>query len=137
MIFRAGNRFDKDNYFLTEIDTSVPTCEVSGELNGVPVDWEVGGGGSSNFSTAEVVVVNNADYDANWDNCPTLNLENNIIYGSFYVKASSSITVLVPLYESGVLWDIGPRGLILTGDIEEYADGLLITGNCNITITSA
>lgn len=39
MIFRAGNRFDEENYFLTEIDTSVPNCEVTGELDGVPVSF--------------------------------------------------------------------------------------------------
>lgn len=39
MIYRAGNRFNEENYFLTEIDTSVPDCEVTGFLDGVPVSF--------------------------------------------------------------------------------------------------
>lgn len=37
MILRTATRFDEENWFKTEIDKSVPSCEVCGELDGVPV----------------------------------------------------------------------------------------------------
>ena len=39
MIERTATRFDQENWFKTEIDKSVPSCEVTGELDGVPVSF--------------------------------------------------------------------------------------------------
>ena len=141
MIFRAGNRFDKDNYFLTEIDTSVPTCEVTGELNGVPVDWEVGGGGSSEFSGATVTFIN-ASPDTVYDiYVLALHNDDNLAVQDLPVTPEEPITLIIPLYKGST--KLPPEPTIkniteiptLTGEISlDSESGLIvITGDGTIT----
>ena len=86
---------------------------------------------SGDFSTAVVIVVN-ADTNTIWDNCPALDLEDNILIGGFYPD-SSRMTVLVPLYKGKCYWDISSQGLALVGNVTQHSHGLLITGDCTIT----
>lgn len=39
MVIRSATRFDQKNWFKTEIDKSAQSCEVIGELDGVPVSF--------------------------------------------------------------------------------------------------
>ena len=50
MIERSGTRFNKGDYFETVIDTEIPSCEVTGFIDGQPVDFS--GGGELNFGQA-------------------------------------------------------------------------------------
>ena len=94
-----------------------------------------GGGGSSDFSTALVTVNQSGDpMGYYWDNCPMLDVENNLLKGDAYTETSKAV-LTVPLYKGKCYWDLSPRGLQLSGNIEEFWEGLLITGDCTITIS--
>lgn len=102
--------------------------------NKVTVNVE-GGGGSSDFSTAEVTIIwDNPEIEVNWDSCPII--ENDMINGSTYADTSPAI-VTVPLYKGKCVWVQATRGLTLSGNIEEYYEGagMLITGDGTITIS--
>lgn len=111
------------------------TYETKGEMyNKVTVNVE-GGGGSSDFSTAEVTIIwDNPEIEVFWDNCPII--ENGMINGNTYADTSPAI-VTVPLYKGKCFWVKTTRGLTLSGNIEEYheGEGMLITGNGTITIS--
>ena len=111
------------------------TYETKGEMyNKVTVNVE-GGGGSSDFSTAQVTVNQSGDPTGYyWDNCPMLDVENNLLKGDAYTETSKAV-LTVPLYKGKCYWDLSLRGLQLSGNIEEFWEGLLITGDCTITIS--
>ena len=90
-----------------------------------------GGGGSSDFSTAEVTFSGTFLGEISWNNCPTL--INNMLAGSLYID-SLPTTIIVPLYKGKCVWQHGTSGLTLSGNIEPYYDGMLITGDCAIVI---
>lgn len=93
-----------------------------------------GGGGSSDLTTAEVTIIwSNPDIEeVVWDNCPAI-LEG-LVRGVTFAETSPA-TILVPLYQNKCFWDQPASGLTLTGNIEEDGDGMLITGDCTITIS--
>lgn len=127
-----GGQFEIKELEVTENGT----YEQSGEMyNKVTVNVEGGGGGSSDFSTAEVTIIwNNPEIEVIWDSCPII--ENGMINGTTYADTSPAI-VTVPLYKGKCFWVKATRGLTLSGNIEEYNDGegMLITGNGTITIS--
>lgn len=96
-----------------------------------------GGGGSSDFSTAEVTITwNNSKLgELLWDSCPTI-VSDSMITGVMYTNISPAI-ITVPLYKGKCYWEKTTRGLTLSGNIEEYndGDGMLITGDGTITIS--
>lgn len=109
-------------------------------------DGGSGGGGSSDFSTAEVTVVNNSSKTYNFYG---VFIDNNALCLGFNIDAMSlsgatEKEVQLVLYSSespevGVS-DTGgdpPSNVVTTGNAS-YEDGYItITGNCTITITNA
>ena len=101
-------------------------------------DWYInnveGGGGSSDFSTAEVTISASQSFELTWQSCPML--LDGALHGSLYVE-SLPATINVPLYNGKCVWDHQTRDLTLSGNIEELYEGecMLITGDCTITIT--
>lgn len=99
-----------------------------------------GGGGSSDFSTAQVTVVMEGEpeegepFEMIWSNCPVIDTANDLLVGSGYTDASTVLTV--PLYKGKCYWEHATRGLTISGNIEEFWEGLLITGDCTITVTA-
>ena len=55
MAFEYGARLNTGDYFSTTVDVENQTAETKGTIDGEPVDFG-GGGGSSDFSTAEVTL---------------------------------------------------------------------------------
>lgn len=100
------------------------------------------GGGSSDFSTAEVSINWNPSVigdELSKDNCPMIWRDNSdenspYIQGNLYVT-TSPVVVEVPLYKGKCYWHVTHRGTTVTGNIEELNEGYLITGNCTITIS--
>lgn len=93
-----------------------------------------GGGGSSDLTTAEVTIIwSNPDIEeVVWDNCPAI-LEG-LVRAVMYAETSPA-TIIVPLYQNKCYWDQSTSGLTLSGNIENAGDGMIITGDCTITIS--
>lgn len=105
-----------------------------------------GGGGSSDFSTATVIVTSN-QYDIQHMACPVCYEEDGIYEGSpaqiigLYIAEPSTQTVTVPLYKGCCIWEVSHKiGRIVTitasGDIEcEEGDIFaIITGDGTLNI---
>lgn len=116
----------------TSSNLSWPDGFVSGISSG-----SGGGGGESDFSTAEVTITWNDSKlgELLWDSCPTI-VSDSMITGVMYTNISPAI-ITVPLYKGKCYWEKTTRGLTLSGNIEEYndGDGMLITGDGTITIS--
>ena len=94
-----------------------------------------GGGGDSDFSTAQVtIVLEGENTEINWDSCPTVDTANDLLVAIAYADTSPTV-ITVPLYKGKCYWDHSTRGLTISGNIEEFWEGLLITGDCTITIS--
>ena len=92
-----------------------------------------GGGGSSDFSIAEVTIIDNAEIgEFSKDSCPTI--VDGILYGSAYADTFPA-TLIVPLYKGKCVWALGLLGITISGNIEPDDEGLLITGDGTITLT--
>lgn len=113
---------------ITENGTYDATTDGANGYSKVNVNVE-GGGGSSDFSTAEVTFSSTVSGKISWDNCPTL--VDNMLSGSLYID-SLPTTIIVPLYKGKCIWEHGTSALTLSGNIEPYYDGMLITGDCAI-----
>lgn len=115
MTITENGQFDVTDYAVAEVNVS-------------------GGGGSSDFSTAEVTIIwSNPDIEeVVWDNCPAI-LED-LVRGVMYAETSPA-TIIVPLYQNKCYWDQSTSGLTLSGNIEDVGDGMIITGDCTITIS--
>ncbi len=113
------------------------------DILGVVGSYE-GGGGSSDFSTAEVTInwdASEPDAELLKDNCPMI-YRNDSDEKAPYIQGllsatTSPVVVEVPLYKGKCYWDILHRGVTVTGNIEELGYGYLITGDCTINITHA
>ena len=98
-----------------------------------------GGGGSSDFSTAEVTVTNN---NASAVQYMTTNISNNALTPDSIIEGNTSGTVIVVLYKGqsdlGLLLINGVpiESPTLTGDIslDEFSD-VIVTGDGTITIS--
>ena len=115
MTITENGQFDVTDYAVAEVNVS-------------------GGGGSSDFSTAEVTIIwSNPDIEeVVWDNCPAI-LED-LVRGVMYAETSPA-TIIVPLYQNKCYWDQSTSGLTLSGNIEDVGDGMIITGDFTITIS--
>lgn len=107
-----------------------------------------GCGGSSDFSIAEVTVVNNSQMEAYAvGNCPAVFEANEIGEGSpatvYYtlptVPAEATVVFHVPLYKGTCVWGNSPFGETTThsvsGNIDTSMGMYLITGDGTITIS--
>lgn len=128
--YAYGMRFDDDSNAITVIDEENQTAATTGYINGEPVEFS-GGGGSSDFSTAEVLITNNTANDVL---CliPLVTNEGVNALGTLYSNDSGNVTI--PLYTgTAILFIDSP--VSITGDITEE-DGLLhVTGDGTITIS--
>lgn len=113
------------------------TYETSGEMyNKVTVNVE-GGGGSSDFSTAEVTIINNsADNITIWG---AVCLEEEANY-SCEVESNATETFEMILYKNiaaimTVNDDTEPIEGVATGDISGDSGAYTVTGDCTITIS--
>ena len=116
--------------------TENKTYEKAGEVyNKVTVNVE-GGGGSSDFSTAEVTIINNSELDFK-AYCP--NIHENTLYNSVdSADMSEDYPFDVVLYKGEGKFSLPleiAAGLSATGNIEVVADAAYITGAGTITVT--
>lgn len=95
-----------------------------------------GGGGSSDFSTAEVTIVNSSNLSTNHLYFPFINPEYNDIE-AHNTGFLGTRTFTVPLYmnRAAILFDEMPAGINVTGDAEIDEEVVVITGDCTITIS--
>lgn len=124
----------KNDIDIMSVDGVIEEIKVNGEA--------IGGGGSSDFSTAEVTINWNPSVIGDVlskDNCPMIwrddSDENSpYIQGHLFVT-TSPVVVEVPLYKGKCYWHMLYHGTTVTGNIEELDEGYLITGDCAITIS--
>ena len=118
---------------ITENGTYDATDDSANGYSSVTVNVE-GGGGSSDFSTAQMTINASESFELTWGSCPML--LDGALHGSLYVE-SLPATITVPLYNGKCVWDHTTRDLTLSGNIEELYEGeaMLITGDCTITIS--
>ena len=123
--------------------------EKAGEVyNKVTVNVE-GGGGSSDFSTAEVTIINNKEWYIQAANCPVALVEDEMLIGGFAVDPNSQSVFDVIIYKgyAHILEIMTGANIDTPIDLETEAslsgnavynaeDELIdITGDCTITIS--
>ena len=116
--------------------------------NKVTVNVE-GGGGSSDFSTAEVTIINNKEWHIQAADCPVALVEDEMLFGGFSVNPNSQSVFDVIIYKgyAHILEIMTGASLDTPIDLETEAslsgnavynaeDELIdITGDCTITIS--
>lgn len=99
------------------------------------VNVEGGGGGSSDFSTAEVTFICTGEPDIT---LPFINIQDDGVYSEINITQSTQ-TVTVPLYKNKLSCTILPLSMSVTstsGNITgSQMDGYIISGNCTINYT--
>ena len=102
-------------------------------LNNIEQGIANAGGGSSDFSTAEVTVVNGGmiTLPVTQEADPSQEVPAYLMVVGQMLEAG---TYSVPLYKGGLMIDL-PIGATVSGNIQEAGMGYLITGDCTITIS--
>ena len=145
MAYAFGGRIDDDSYAVTYVDEDQGTAVTIGEINGVPFE----GGGSSDFSTAEVTItVGNVEHSLTFDPFAYADSYDEMLYTKINVNVETESTYDAVLYKGHSyvqLWDYDTESyyditkVSITGDIETIGDAedwtLDITGNGTITIS--
>lgn len=128
MILKTAANMQEHGYI--EAGTEGGYYEVDGQRTEIG-----GGGGSSDFSTAEVTIVNSSNVQTTFY-FPYINHEFNDIE-AFNIGSLGTSTYTVPLYmnRATMLFDEMPAGTNVNGDAEINEDVVIITGNCTITIS--
>lgn len=144
MDFQSAARFGERRVMVTDYD------ETAVEVNAKVVDedtgeviCESGGGGESDFSTAEVLIANNSDANVEIF-VPNVNAEDNTARHSVTLDASESGTITVIMYKGNSSYYIEPdpeKGVAaeITGNIEPspMVNTIgMIKGNGTITLTN-
>ena len=121
------------------------TYETKGEMyNKVTVNVE-GGGGSSDFSTAEVTVINDSANGYNIST-PFINTEDEeLVYTGTFISSSSTMVLNVILYKGSnmtVITDtteyadpVPENNVSMSGDVSYDGSSFMVTGDCTITIS--
>lgn len=149
MAYAFGSRIDDDSYAVTYVDESQGTAVTKGEINGEPFE-SGGGGGSSDFSTAEVTVIssNGGEYiqvfSAIQDISQSYDLEPNAlppVASTLDMETSSGSEVIdIVMYQGHALIS-SPKASSISGDIELIAEPFEgdaiydITGDGTITLS--
>lgn len=131
MAVAYGTRINDDTNFITEIDLDNNTCETTGYIAGEAVDFS-GGGGSSDFSTAEVTLAGDTI-----DACLPYCMDQGGITGVFVARQSYHPgTYEIALWKGAAVIEIYNQATPTTsGDIEDLGGGMyMITGDCTITL---
>lgn len=114
------------------------TYETKGEMyNKVTVNVE-GGGGSSDFSTAEVTVLNNTEELIEGIYVSVVDTPISTVRPMNTLSFNSSRTYIVPLYKGSCYWVFdGTANVSVSGNIEWDSENrtAFITGDCTITIS--
>ena len=128
MVYGFGCRIDKDSNMITTVDESTRTATTNGYINGVP--FESGGGGSSDFSTAEVTITNTeADTQIVFMG---VNINNDQVVPDAYIN-EGTVTLVVVLYKGSQSVSVFSGSITsISGDITSLDDGFVITGDCSI-----
>ena len=130
---------------ITENGTYDATDDSANGYSSVTVNVE-GGGGSSDFSTAEVTINNESG-----TTIPVIYIQNVIeenalgeespagVINAVY-NIGSTASIRVPLYKGGALWQIGDELLdyeiSVSGSATKVSSAIYyITGNCTITLS--
>lgn len=105
----------------------------------VIVNVEGGGGGSSDFSTAEVTIINNTSAEGYIRGAVTIEAEGEqpacTLYDIYY-EANKTITDNLVLYKGGAVIEIQGINPLISGNIESLGDHMyLVTGDGTITIS--
>ena len=108
-----------------------------------PVVVNVEGGGSSDFSTAEVTVVNNTSYDGVLGYGATVFEENGYYEGmpaltqaELYIEPNSTMTYTMALYKGNAILSLRNTASSISGNITQIDGSLyMVTGDCTITIS--
>lgn len=139
----------RDQWTNSDKLNNVDIKSVDGVIESVKINGEEAGGGSSDFNTAQMTVINNKAWHVQCTDCPVASVEDEMLFGGFYVDANSQSVFDVIIYKgyahileivTGVSLD-NPIDLeteaSLSGNAEYDAeDGLIaITGDCTITIS--
>ena len=122
-----------DQWTNLDILNNVDIKSVDGVVESVKINGEEAGGGSSDFSTAEVTIVNTLEEDIAVI-LPVL--EGNVLKDSTDIGAGETQVLKMPIPTGGGAY-IAPTNLLgtVSGDIE-FEDGLLIImGNGTFTVT--
>ena len=125
-----------------EIDlTADGTVEKAVIIDGNGDETPIGGGGSSDFTTAEVTITNNTESVIRIA-LPSIGGHGNFIVGSIEVAANSTKPpVLIVLYKGKVLGGTitdNPPSAVCTGGVTiSEGGGITITGNGTITFDTA
>lgn len=120
------------HYAITGVESSVKN-NWSRIIDSMATNWPEGGGGSSDFSTAEVTIVG-----SDMLTLPIIQEANPEQESpAFLMVARQEIgsgTYNVPLYKGGLLVTL-PLNVTVSGDIQDVGMGYFITGDCSITIS--
>lgn len=138
-----------------EIDLAADgTVEKAVIIDGDGVETPIGGGGSSDFTTAEVTLVNSGD-TSKAVMVPVLSEArlpfepNATIRGALTSMANETTVINVPLYKGHCLIKTGTPGdlidgqtvatsfTVTSGSATSSIDGVDITGDCTITISAS
>lgn len=130
MAYAYGMRFDDDSNAITVIDEDNQTAVTTGYIDGEYVEFG-GGGGSSDFSTATITLINQGSevYTA----IPVAT--DNGINISNYPFPTGTNTYLMPLYKNRLAVFSSDDIIAEVSGSATYADGVLVvTGDCTITL---
>lgn len=143
MAVAYGTRINDDTNFITTIDIDEETCETTGYIDGEAVDFS-GGGGSSDFTTAEVTLIT-TDTIMPLPKCVCCVEAGEMGEGapsvvgsvaSLYGDQSTDTTKIykVPLYNGACMWEIPNSVADVSGNIQDMGNGVcFITGDGSIT----
>lgn len=137
-ILAAGINFGKPNTeFIVESDENGVAQSCRNVDTGVEY---VGGGGSSDFSTAEVTIIGDGNSTGLF--FPLSYIDNNTITTNIVTTESVTETFIIPLYKGSAVLNLllgGQDNVATTGDVIFDSDTYLytVTGDCSITIRPA
>ena len=128
MIYGYGARIDNDSNAITIIDEENRTAETTGYINGEYVEFS--GGGSSDFSTAEVTVIGSGGAISGANIYDDENDDNTASYGVL----ESGVNTVVLYKGKAILYAQGEE-ISVSGSITDNEGVLTVTGNGTITIS--
>lgn len=138
LIYSGGVRFDDAAVADVTMDKDGHPLTCKNPITGE----ELGGGGSSDFSTAEVTIINNTQDRINGNQFPCYIEENEVEEGSPAAITTTiegfvvgETTIKVPLYKGhAILYKITGEQIAVSGDIAVIGSGtLVVSGNGTIT----
>lgn len=124
-----------------EIDLAADgTVEKAVVIDGDGVETPIGGGGASDFTTAEVTITNNIGSDIEIA-LPCIGGHGDLMFGNFSIASGDiSTPYLIALYKGKTVGRIiteNPPSAVCTGGVTTTGLRITITGNGTITFGTA